>query len=93
MYAAPWDCPTFNTQLHHVCSCVAVRNTSLLARKIGALTPAAIMCTVYLAISLPPVVFPVRQVLDAWMPGRIDRHPFLRKAFLIFIITVGLHAC
>ena len=44
----------------------------------------------YLAISLPPVVFPVRQVLDAWLPGRIDRHPFLRKAFLIFIITVRL---
>lgn len=34
------------------------------------------------------MVFPVRQVLDAWMPGPIDKHPFLRKAFLIFIITI-----
>jgi hypothetical protein len=52
-----------------------------------------VMHTVYLAISLPPVVFPVRQVLDAWMPGPVDKHPFLRKAFLIFIITVCFHAC
>lgn len=43
---------------------------------------------VYLAISLPPVVFPVRQVLDAWLPGPVDKHPFLRKCFLIAVITI-----
>ena len=71
------------------CVLVCGSHASDLAHK-RAFTAAAAGCTVYLAISLPPVVFPVRQVLDAWLPGRIDRHPFLRKAFLIFIITVRL---
>lgn len=80
---------------HSIPPCVLVCGSlclHILAHK-RASTAAAAGCTVYLAISLPPVVFPVRQVLDAWLPGRIDRHPFLRKAFLIFIITVGPHPC
>ena len=36
-------------------------------------------CAVYLALSLPPIVFPTRLVLDAWLPGRVDRRPLLRK--------------
>ena len=43
---------------------------------------------VYLALSLPPVVFPTRQVLDFWLPGRIDKRPLLRKLFLLTVITV-----
>jgi hypothetical protein len=61
--------------------------------KAGAANVDATPPAVYLAISLPPVVFPVRQVLDAWMPGPIDKYPFLRKAFLVFIITVRSPCC
>mmetsp|Transcript_12290 Transcript_12290/g.36966 ORF Transcript_12290/g.36966 Transcript_12290/m.36966 type:complete len:541 (-) Transcript_12290:2518-4140(-) len=50
-----------------------------------------ISIALYIALSLPPVLFPTRQVLDAWLPGRKDRRPLLRKVFLItFILCIML---
>lgn len=52
------------------------------------LTWTSVQCAVYLALSLPPIVFPTRQVLDFWLPGRNDKRPLLRKIFLIAVGTV-----
>ncbi len=52
------------------------------------LTWTSVQCAVYLALSLPPIVFPTRQVLDFWLPGHIDKRPLLRKIFLIAVGTV-----
>lgn len=40
----------------------------------------------YLALSLPAVVYPTRMAMNQWLPGRKDRHKLLRKAILITII-------
>jgi len=57
------------------------------------LTWTAVQRAVYLALSLPPIVFPTRQVLDFWLPGHIYKRPLLRKIFLIAVGTVLAMSC
>ena len=41
---------------------------------------------VYLALSLPPVVYPTRMAMNQWLPGDRTKQKIYRKVLLLIII-------